>query len=412
MAKGSEKVISPTDKITTKTLLHEAIPLTGTIVSGTYGGNNIKNYAHGMFQSVFDYPYLSSSSNHVFDITIGYSAQSALSRSSNRQNAKKINIYNQMAQVLYGFQFDGNTDAPSIRRFDADGDLVGTTADKMNECYFITFSRLLVKDEIKKGSFNIVLGVGSGSVDASPVDRRPFNSKHSSHNASINIADTDAENSFKINSPVGEYGILYATKHAGQTPYEDVVESTGLKDNKVGLIFYQAGVMVLTSSVFLGKIAANGGILDKDAYDNVGTNDLGYHPIVHPMFKTGPNSHGQNHKDGTTVLNSFASGSISGSCDGLRARIMDVSFNNTIELNSSIYFCRVEHSEFNYSSNPTYLTSSQIRVKEQATDTPVAYITGVGLYDSNDNLMAVGKLSEPLRKDPTIEYTLRARLDY
>ena len=30
------------DQITTRTLLHEAIPLTGTIVSGTYGTNNIK----------------------------------------------------------------------------------------------------------------------------------------------------------------------------------------------------------------------------------------------------------------------------------------------------------------------------------------------------------------------------------
>ena len=51
------------DITSTKTLLHEAIPLTGTIVSGAYGANtinignepNIKNYAHGMFQSVYDY---------------------------------------------------------------------------------------------------------------------------------------------------------------------------------------------------------------------------------------------------------------------------------------------------------------------------------------------------------------------
>ena len=59
------EVINPnTDVATTKTLLHEVIPLTGTIVSGTYGtfpnDDNIKNYSHGMFQSVYDYPYLSS----------------------------------------------------------------------------------------------------------------------------------------------------------------------------------------------------------------------------------------------------------------------------------------------------------------------------------------------------------------
>ena len=66
----------------TRTLLHEAIPLTGAIVSGTYGtfpnGTNIKNYAHGMFQSCYDYPYLSSSANHIFDISVGVSSGSAL----------------------------------------------------------------------------------------------------------------------------------------------------------------------------------------------------------------------------------------------------------------------------------------------------------------------------------------------
>jgi len=52
-----------------RTILHEEIPLTRTIVSGTYSDENIKNYAHGMFQSVYDYPYLSSSANHIFDLT-------------------------------------------------------------------------------------------------------------------------------------------------------------------------------------------------------------------------------------------------------------------------------------------------------------------------------------------------------
>ena len=96
------------DIVSTRTLLHEAIPLTGTIVSGTYGTANIKNFAHGMFQSVYDYPYLSSSANHIFDITAGYASDSGLSGSSNSQNSKKINIYNQMAQVLMGYDHTGS----------------------------------------------------------------------------------------------------------------------------------------------------------------------------------------------------------------------------------------------------------------------------------------------------------------
>ena len=52
--------------------------------------HNVQNFTHGMFQSVYDYPYLSSSANHIFDITLGYSTGSALSSSSNTQNTKKI----------------------------------------------------------------------------------------------------------------------------------------------------------------------------------------------------------------------------------------------------------------------------------------------------------------------------------
>ena len=109
------EVINPnTDVATTKTLLHEVIPLTGTIVSGTYGTfpneGNIKNYSHGMFQSVYDYPYLSSSANHIFDLTAGFDESSALSGTlgTRLQQKKKINMYNQFSQVLLGYTGSSN----------------------------------------------------------------------------------------------------------------------------------------------------------------------------------------------------------------------------------------------------------------------------------------------------------------
>ena len=98
--------------------------------------------------------------------------------------------------------------------------------------------------------------------------------------------------------------------------------------------------------------------------------------------------------------------------DGFRQRVYDVDFNNTIELNSSIYFCRINHNEFNYSSNPTYVSGSKLVVKNKSTDLPITYITTVGLYSPDNELLAVAKLSEPIRKDPNTELTLRVRLDY
>ena len=71
------KTLNAKDVISTRNLLHEAIPVTGQIVSGTYADENIKNFSHGIFQSVYDYPYLSSSANHIFDLTAGYAAGSS-----------------------------------------------------------------------------------------------------------------------------------------------------------------------------------------------------------------------------------------------------------------------------------------------------------------------------------------------
>jgi hypothetical protein len=113
-----------------------------------------------------------------------------------------------------------------------------------------------------------------------------------------------------------------------------------------------------------------------------------------------------------SIVATLTGSEISGNADNLRHRLQNIQFNNTVELNSTIYFCRANHNEFNYSSNPTYLSSSQIRVKQISSDEPISYITTVGLYSENNELLAVGKLSEPLKKTPANEFTIRARLDY
>ena len=401
------KTFSNNDVVSTKTLLNEAIPLTGTVVSGTYMEGtsevSIKNYAHGMFQSVYDYPYLSSSANHIFDITTGYSSNSELSASTSTQNAKKINIYNQMAKVLVGHSSSGE-----IQEFDEDGDLTGGT--KLRECFFLNFARLLTKDEIKKGSFSLELGVELGLSGA-------FHKR-------IKLTDYNAQNDYRVNSPAGDYAVLYAeTSYDGSGSYKWLKDEYGSSRVKAGLLYYQAGVAVITASVFghatgskhdAKGIHGGGGLLGGDYGD--GNEVVAGHtwfPHMGPQLGGGVANHAAFPQISHRTVDAMLSGSeISASAAALRARTYNVSFNNTTELNSTIYFCRVNHNEFNYSSNPTYLTGSKIRVKNVTTDTPVAYVTGIGLYSSDNELMAVAKLSEPLKKDPTNELTLRVRLDY
>ncbi len=373
------------DVTSTRTLLHESIPITGSIVSGTYneGGTatetNIKNYSHGMFQSVYDYPYLSSSANHIFDITVGYSNNSGLSASANTQNQDKINIYNQMAQVLVGHDVTG-----AIREFDEDGNF-SAGGTKLQEVFFLNFARLLNKDEIKKGNFEVEFGI-------SPE----FSMFGSVFGERIKVADLSGSTSYMVNSPAGEYGILYAT--SSTTDGSTYLGTANTKETPVGLLYYQAGVAVITGSLF--NDTDEGGIL-KTAQGSCQFGDAASSGSVEtnafagfPAFTTG------------------SYGSISGSSAAIRNRIYNTSFNNTTELNSTIYFCRASHNEFNYSANPTYLSSSQIRVKDTTLDEPVSYVTTVGLYSAANELLAVAKVSEPLKKTPDTELTLRVRLDY
>lgn len=374
---GAFKNLGENDIVSTRTLLHEAIPLTGTIVSGTYNDNNIKFHTHGMFQTVYDYPYLSSSANHIFDITYGMSTNSAVYDTSVNQYKKKKNVYNQMAQILVGYDVTG-----SVLEFDADGNILAGGA-KLRDNYIIPFSRLLVKDEIKKESFSMELGISS-SVDFAGAlfqDR-------------ITISDVGAKTSYFVNSPAGEYGILYATasNQTGQLLHETGVTTIGSNVyHPVGLIYYQAGIVVITGSVF--KDQADGGIIH---------NDSGSCNFFDANLNTSSSF--------DEMTDQFTIKTIG---NNLRNRIYNISFNNTTELNSTIYFCRANHNEFNYSTNPTYLSGSKIIVKDDNPSAdPISYITTIGLYSPNNELMAVAKLSEPLKKTPSQEFTLRVRLDY
>ena len=83
------------------------------------------------------------------------------------------------------------------------------------------------------------------------------------------------------------------------------------------------------------------------------------------------------------------------------------------------YFCRVKNREFNYSNNPTYVydgkdgihPKGQIYNPDFISD-PKTYITTVGLYNDNNELVAVAKLSRPAVKSFDQELLLKIKLDF
>ena len=79
---------------------------------------------------------------------------------------------------------------------------------------------------------------------------------------------------------------------------------------------------------------------------------------------------------------------------------------------SNYVFVRVRNSEFNYSTNPSNITGSGELTHDVMINSPQAYITTVGLYNDDNDLLGVAKLSRPLLKDFTKEALVRIKLDY
>lgn len=82
-------------------------------------------------------------------------------------------------------------------------------------------------------------------------------------------------------------------------------------------------------------------------------------------------------------------------------------------ISSTHYFVRLRNKQFNYSNNPTFFNSSNgSLVQSEFRNNPKVYVTSVGLYNDQNELLAVAKLSKPVRKSFDEEVLLRVRLDF
>lgn len=83
------------------------------------------------------------------------------------------------------------------------------------------------------------------------------------------------------------------------------------------------------------------------------------------------------------------------------------------EITSTMYFCRVNNQKFNFSNNPTFASSTNgVFTQTTFEGDPKVYITQVGLYNDNDDLLAVAKLSKPILKTFSREAIIKVKLDF
>lgn len=232
----------------------------------------------------------------------------------------------------------------------------GTTT--ANSIYVISVNRSRYKEKLAVGTMTLVLS-GSG------VNNRLSLTDNSKTSATVSYAD--AGRVYDIVS--GAAGVVFTGSNA-----------TGISANSgpYGKFYPDVGIIVLNGEAIDDAPGAGGGI-----GISIDTNT-----IVSPPNKN--------------VL--------SGSNMVVNGKSFTLQSEETVT--SNYVFVRVRNSEFNYSTNPSYITGSGELRYDVMINTPQAYITTVGLYNDNNDLLAVAKLSRPLLKDFTKEALIRIKLDY
>ena len=401
------KEITAADIKTSRSALNQLVDIIQNDISGTSTRKTYDVFVTGgigpgvtssLFQTVFDQDYTLQTANEVIDLTVGIFSGSAtvascstgvdsagklLFPSQSIMMREKINLYRQYAQTLLG-------DADS--QFTAPFSSPGTT-DYVNEAIFINVKRLFARDKIKPQTFAMQFYT-SATLDrvADPVNGAFTNINKTSTIGSSILTDAGMGTEFTFGGQVG-----------------DVVISTN-SNNKVGNLFYDQGILVLDAKKVLSASQHVSGVIDglragtfRDA--NAGQVIIGS-SAGNPSAKFIPDF--------------FVSASIDdivdhlSSCRFSSGSLTAMTFQNVTNINSTLVFCRATADEFNYSSNPTFTdTDGNIVVIDDATtDRTISYVTSVGLYDANDNLLAVAKMSRPIEKNDEKDLTFRVRLDF
>lgn len=87
----------------------------------------------------------------------------------------------------------------------------------------------------------------------------------------------------------------------------------------------------------------------------------------------------------------------------------NLEFEGTLNTKQLQYLCRIGYDEFNASTNPTFAEETG-RFRLFNTQS-VTYITAVGLYDDDNNLLGVAHLAKPLRKENDMSLSIKLRID-
>ena len=124
--------------------------------------------------------------------------------------------------------------------------------------------------------------------------------------------------------------------------------------------------------------------------------------------------HGGDYSRDTNFLIDSASGFTFGpGATAGNVAINNISFISLNMLKRSVFFTRAFNQEFNYSNNPTAIANASLgSISSNLTGMPTSFITTIGLYNNDNELVAVAKTAPPVKKDFDTEKVFAVRLQY
>tara|TARA_R110002126_G_scaffold8945_2_gene41076 strand:- start:2705 stop:3952 length:1248 start_codon:yes stop_codon:yes gene_type:complete len=287
-----------------------------------------------------------------YSIAYGHALGSGSDSQGQLNDSPSRAIYSQYKQLLL---------ESSDTRFTVNG----TDTDSI---YVINFSRARTKEKLDPGNFELPL-------------------------ISLTSRNTNATGSVVTGSTV--FTLIDDSGNSGAP----TVGSSGRVFNIVsGSI--NNGIYNSTSPVYYGLVYPDYGVMILNAQ----TLDAN----LSFLTNTGSSSEGNNH---------FAMyHSISGSATKTNPATSDpygFSARNAETITSTHYFVRIKNAEYNFSNNPSFTTGSVGEFRQSTfLGDPKTYITTIGMYSDQRELLAVAKLSQPLLKSFKNEALIRVKLDF
>lgn len=324
----------------------------------TFHTSSDKTFSN-FYLRVLDQPDYEGGSSYQFDITYGhisgYGSKNVIDKWTTQYPAKII-----YKNYLMGY-FDK-----------IDGKIPFKNGKNGDYFYAINFNTKLFPEMVDPGNIQITLSPISSSANQLFNTGSNFYPDNSSSVMYTLIDDSGDQNDIKtLDREIREYYYLVS----GSLTDGIYGENT---DDAWGIIFPKKGIIIF-----------DGVVLDQSCSLNTVTASM----------------------DGDNMAKFFTS--ISASCNTTLNRNITGSWyaRTSEEIETRTYFCKCGTLNFNYSTNPTYLTGSNHQIKHHHfIDSPRTYITSIGLYDDNFNLIAVGKLPKPMLKDSNKELLFQVRL--